>query len=165
MGQFTEVDVIRVVFWPEWEDTLAHHPQGRKLLSDDKARSIEDKMGGKPLSADYIATVMHGLTKTRRLDPWDFRRPRVDFYGFSTTALSTYGKSTLVEEHVKLRGNAKYDLHTLAKYWTMRKVIGYAYNTAGEGFVTSSCEEINWFTIGNYERKKFKSEINEWDHA
>lgn len=157
--------MIRVVFWPEWDESLTHHPLARKLVGDVETRAVQKKMGGKPLSADYIATVMHALTKTRRLDPWDFRRPRVDYYGFSTTILSTYGKSMLVEEHKKHHGDAEYDLHSLAKHWTMRKEIGFVTNSAGGGFVTGSCDEVSWFTIDNYKRKEFKSEINEWDYV
>lgn len=164
LGQFTEVDVIRVVFWPEWDDSLTHHPLARKLCNDTEKRRIEAELGAKPLAADYIAEVMHALTKTRRLDPWDFHRPVVDFYGFATTTLSAYGRSSLVEEHKRVNGqDAKYDLHSLAKRSAMRKEIGFATNASGGGYVVSCCDDITWYTIANYKRKQFAAEISEWD--
>lgn len=158
------MNVIRVVFWPDWDDSLTHHPLARKLVNDTEAARIKAEVGSKPLHVDYISEVMHALTKTRRLDPFDFRRPRVDFYGFGTTTLSAYGKSALVEDHKKHNPNEKYDLHSLAKRSAIRKEIGYATNQSGGGFVYGCCDEVNWYTLGNYERKKFKSEITEWDN-
>lgn len=163
LGQFNEVDRIRVVFWPEWDDSLTHHPLARKLDEAYGAR-VYEKLKDKPLPVDYIAAVMHALTMTRRLDPLNFRRPSVDFYGFSTTSLSTYGSSNLVAEHKKQHGeDAKYDLHSLAKRKAMLKMIGMATNGVGGGYVLGSCDVVNWFTIGNYKRKKFAAEISEWD--
>lgn len=158
------MDVIRVVFWPEWDDSLTHHPLARKLGNDDESRRIQAALKDKPLPVDYMAQLMHALTKTRRVDPFEWRRPSVDFYGFGQTVLSVYGNSQLVAEHKKAFGDdASYNLHTLAKHRAMRKEIGMAVSAGGGGFVLGSCDEVTWYTLANYKRKRFQAEITEWD--
>lgn len=131
-------------------------------MSDAAAEDMVKKHTGKPLFVDDVAHIGYALTRTRRSKIFDVHRPRVEFYGLGAITLSDYGRSKLVEEHKKANNGKRPNLHDLVKLHAMRIDIGMA-AVGGQSVILGACGDIKWFTLNNYKRQGFASEITEWD--
>lgn len=170
MGQFSTAESLKIVFWPEWDDSFLQNPLAKAYEIERQGSHIVGEFNRQaPLFVDHIAEVLRSFCYARNA-LLGGSAPLVSVYGFGNVPLTNehQGKniSDLVTQHYKTHPNGPApDLHRLAKAVVSAKMISVAMSMGRKQSIHLGSCPVKWYTMSSYENNlsNRKAEIDEFD--